>query len=245
MEAFARTLLELHELAQQGAPATFAPQALSLARRWIGFDGAVLGTGEAADPANPLQITQAHVEARSAHILDDYGRVAADDPVTRTFLRGPARPLRVDCRTLYRDGSCAGLDDFSREHRLRHLMLFGEPPQGEQAGRWLVLYRENGRSFTTADASVMHGFWLHLSHAIGLVRTARQGRLVEELPNLPELTSSQNNVARRFAVGLSYKHIAREMKVSPNTVRSHLLSAYARLGVHDKLELAARFGLRH
>lgn len=245
MEAFSRTLLELHELAEQVTPAAFAPQALRLVRRWIGFDGAVFGTGEAADPERPLQITQAHVEARSAGILDDYARVAADDPVTQAFLTGPVSPIRVDCRTLYRGESHAALDDFSREHRLRHLVLFGEPPRGEHPGRWLVLYRESGKTFTSADSEAMHGLWLHMARAMGVARTGRQIRLTETMPALPELTRAQNEVARRFAAGLSYKHIAREMNVSPNTVRTHLLNAYARLGIHDKIALAARFGVHH
>ena len=244
MEAFSRTLLELHELAEQVAPAAFASRALPLVRRWIGFDGAVFGTGEAVDPERPLQITQAHVDARSAGILDDYARVAADDPVTLAFLAGPARPIRIDCRATYRSEAHAALDGFTREHRLRHLMLFGEPPAEEHPGRWLVLYRENGKPFTSADSEAMHGLWLHLARAIGAARTGRQLRLMETMPTLPELTRTQNEVARRFAAGLSYKHIAREMNVSPNTVRTHLLNAYARLGIHDKLALATRFGLQ-
>lgn len=245
MEAFSRTLLELHELAEQTAPTAFAARSLPLVRRWIGFDGAVFGTGEAADPKQPLQITQAHVEARSTGILDDYARVAANDPVTFAFLARPSLPIRVNCRTLYQDAARAQLDVFSREHRLRHLMLFGEPPRGSHPGRWLVLYRENGKAFTSKDADALHGLWLHLSHAIGVAREGRQMRLTETMPSLPELTAAQNEVARRFAAGLSYKHIAREMNLSPNTVRTHLLNAYARLGVHDKLALGARFGVQH
>ena len=145
---------------------------------------------------------------------------------------------------LYRGAGHGALEAFSREHRLRHLMLFGEPPQGPDPGRWLVLYREDGKAFTAAEGEAMHGLWLHLAHVIGAARSGRQLRLVERMPPLPELTPAQNDVARRFAAGLSHKHIAREMKLSPNTVRTHLLHAYARLGVHDKVALAARFGVQ-
>lgn len=243
MEAFARTLLEFHELAEQAEPPAFAPQALQRVHRWIGFDGAVFGTGEARDAAQPLQITQAHVEARSEAILDDYATVAADDPVTRAFLARPARPLRIDCRALYRGRASAALDAFSREHRLRHLMLFGEPPAGDDPGRWLVLYRESGEEFSAGDAQAMHAMWLHLARALTAGRAGHQRRLVESLPSLTDLTSTQNDVARRFAAGLNHKQVARELGISPNTVRTHLLHVYARLDVHDKAALAARFGL--
>lgn len=244
MEAFSRTLLALHELAEQVEPIAFAPQALPLVRRWIGFDGAVFGTGEAADPARPLHITQAHVEARSTAILDDYAAVAAGDPVTQAFLARPVHPLRVDARKLYRGAACAAMDAFSRAHRLRYLMLFGEPPAGMHPGRWLVLYRENGRPFSARDADAMHGLWLHLARVLQVGRAGRQRRLVEDLPSLAELTGAQNDVARHFAAGLSHKQVARALGVSPNTVRTHLLHAYARLDVHDKAALAARFGLQ-
>jgi DNA-binding CsgD family transcriptional regulator len=54
------------------------------------------------------------------------------------------------------------------------------------------------------------------------------------------LTPGEQAVARRFAAGLSNKEIARELGVSPNTVRSQLLRSYSKLGVHDKAALAQR-----
>lgn len=55
-----------------------------------------------------------------------------------------------------------------------------------------------------------------------------------------QLSPSEYAVARRFAAGLSSKEIARELGVSPNTVRSQLSSIYAKLDVHDKAALAQR-----
>jgi DNA-binding CsgD family transcriptional regulator len=242
--SFARTLLELHELADQVPPAAFAPRALALVRHWVGFDGAVFGTGEALPPAaGQLQITQAHVEGRSSAILDDYAAVSASDPVTAAFVAGLPRPLRVDCAALYRPRERAPLQAFSRTHGLRHLMLFGEPPASAGAGRWMVLYREQGRGFSSADAEAMHGLWLHVARALGERQGASRRRIADRLPVLEGLTAAENEVARRFAAGLSHKEIARELAVSPNTVRSHLLHAYTKLGVHDKGALAACFGL--
>lgn len=54
------------------------------------------------------------------------------------------------------------------------------------------------------------------------------------------LTPGEYAAARRFAAGMSNKEIARELGVSPHTVRSQLSNAYAKLDVHDKAALAQR-----
>ena len=56
------------------------------------------------------------------------------------------------------------------------------------------------------------------------------------------LTESELIVAKRFATGLSNKKIAQQLGVSNNTVRSHIASAYSKLHVHNKAELAQLLG---
>jgi DNA-binding CsgD family transcriptional regulator len=60
------------------------------------------------------------------------------------------------------------------------------------------------------------------------------------LDRLALLSPGEYAVALRFAAGSSNKEIARELGVSPNTVRSQLSSIYAKLDVHDKAALAQR-----
>lgn len=45
-------------------------------------------------------------------------------------------------------------------------------------------------------------------------------------------------VARRFAAGLSHKEVARELGISPHTVRTQLMHVYSKLSLHDKGALA-------
>ena len=45
-------------------------------------------------------------------------------------------------------------------------------------------------------------------------------------------------MADAYAAGQSYKEIARELGLSPTTVRSHLRTVYGKLGVTSKIELA-------
>jgi DNA-binding CsgD family transcriptional regulator len=52
------------------------------------------------------------------------------------------------------------------------------------------------------------------------------------------ITPRETLVARRFAAGLSHKEVARELGISPNTVRTQLTHVYAKLQLHDKAALA-------
>ena len=81
---------------------------------------------------------------------------------------------------------------------------------------------------------------------IGLNREAL-GFLMYELPDpstlplrrLPEpcpLSERELNVLRLLAEGKVYKQIARELHLSPSTVRSHLHRAYRRMGVVDRTQ---------
>ena len=53
------------------------------------------------------------------------------------------------------------------------------------------------------------------------------------------LSRREDEVARAYASGLSYKHIAARFGVAPATVRTHLETIYRKLGVSTKFELAA------
>lgn len=53
-----------------------------------------------------------------------------------------------------------------------------------------------------------------------------------------ELTPSEYMVARRYAAGMRHKEIARELGLSPHTVRNQIAHLYLKLGIHDKAALA-------
>lgn len=52
------------------------------------------------------------------------------------------------------------------------------------------------------------------------------------------LSKRELEVAEAYAVGDSYKEIARTLGLSPTTVRTHLRTVYGKLGVASKIELA-------
>lgn len=56
----------------------------------------------------------------------------------------------------------------------------------------------------------------------------------------PLLSSAERRVALLFATGLTAARVAADLGVSPATVRNHLSSIYAKLGVHSKVELVRK-----
>ncbi len=51
------------------------------------------------------------------------------------------------------------------------------------------------------------------------------------------LTPREEQVARSFSAGMTYKEIAEELGLSPSTTRRHIESIYIKLGVSNKVEL--------
>lgn len=52
------------------------------------------------------------------------------------------------------------------------------------------------------------------------------------------LSRREMEVAKRFGEGRSYQDIALALHISPDTVRNHLKTIYAKLGIGNKVELA-------
>ncbi|MBK4995977.1 LuxR family transcriptional regulator [Pseudomonas sp. S37] len=55
---------------------------------------------------------------------------------------------------------------------------------------------------------------------------------------LQRLSPREYDVARSVGRGQTYKEIARELGLAPNTVRHHIRTIYAKLGVNDKVRVA-------
>lgn len=60
-------------------------------------------------------------------------------------------------------------------------------------------------------------------------------------PDLTELTAQEQAVAELVSAGMSNKQAAVELYLSVKTVQFHLTRIYAKLGIHSRGELAARF----
>ena len=56
-----------------------------------------------------------------------------------------------------------------------------------------------------------------------------------------ELTPTEEKVIRLLASGLQQKEISFQLDISVNTLKTHLRSAYRKLGVHNEAAAVARF----
>ena len=83
------------------------------------------------------------------------------------------------------------------------------------------------------------GYWVGqalMSRLIGTV--AKSQPVLEELPG--ELSERETEVAREVVAGRSNKEIARILGITERTVKAHLGTIFAKLGVRDRLQLALR-----
>lgn len=63
--------------------------------------------------------------------------------------------------------------------------------------------------------------------------------------NPADLSPRQREVLKLLATGRSAKEIARELVLTPGTVRSHLSAIYHRLGVHDRIAAVLALSRHH
>jgi DNA-binding NarL/FixJ family response regulator len=80
-------------------------------------------------------------------------------------------------------------------------------------------------------------------HVIGRLQVARQ-RETEARQTFDRLTARESQILVLLAYGRSTSETAAELHISPLTVRSHVKSILAKLGVHSKLE-AVSYALRN
>jgi PAS domain S-box-containing protein len=74
-------------------------------------------------------------------------------------------------------------------------------------------------------------------HAAGMIPRLQQLPALTEEPKLGKLTSREWAVLTRLLEGQRVAAIAADLYVSPSTVRNHLSSIYAKLGVHSQVDL--------
>lgn len=79
----------------------------------------------------------------------------------------------------------------------------------------------------------------HLNRLASACAVSQQGVAVRPLANIPgasPLTAREANVLRLIASGQSNKRIASALEVSPETVKSHIKSIFAKLGVDNRMQ---------
>ena len=93
--------------------------------------------------------------------------------------------------------------------------------------------------FTHALRSIEGGQTVFPQRQIGRNRERTGDELLAE-----QLTTREIEVLQLLAEGASSGHMAEQLDVSPNTVRTHVQGILSKLQVHSRLEAAA-FAVRH
>ena len=236
MHAQQEVLLELLQ-ASRCAPHAYRDEARAWLEREIGFDGSVWGHGRRA-AAGSIEIDGAELRGRPTALLEGFAEVAALDPVSRRFGATPRLLQNIQVSRDYREHALRPVEAYLCRHHVGQLMLCGVDcgPAGQLA--WLTLYREEKtRPFSEREAGLAAFALPFVLLASPQLTIPGEGGSREESACL---TAREHEVAQAYAGGGDYKSVARALALSPATVRSHLLSIFRKLSVHNKIELHRR-----
>ena len=80
-----------------------------------------------------------------------------------------------------------------------------------------------------------------IAHFAAYAAAANHAAPIAWTPRLDSLTAHQRKIAEMVAVGMRNKHIANELAITEGTVKVHLHTIFARLGVTSRVELGNTF----
>lgn len=228
-----QVLLDVLQAATELSGAQYRRFVLDWLKREIGFDGAVWGRGRRLADGT-VHVAGGEVMGRPAGLLADFAEVAQADPVSRRFGAAPRRVQCVDVARHYASPGLQPVGQYLERYQVRHLLLCGAVNRRGDLS-WITFFREDrGRPFEAA-AKMLAGF------AVPFVLLAGCANCMPEACNeCPGLSRREREVAAAYAAGEGYKGVARNLGLSPATVRTHLLAIFRKLDVHNKIELRQR-----
>ncbi|WP_454819183.1 response regulator transcription factor [Labrys neptuniae] len=112
---------------------------------------------------------------------------------------------------------------------------------------YVTFFRHRGSpSFIPADLALVEGAGDAVRLVLGrLWQLWQSGASIRGAANRVELSPREGQILDLLMDGGCAKTIARTLAISPGTVRNHIKSVYAKLGVHSQVELLAGGGDRH
>lgn len=97
-----------------------------------------------------------------------------------------------------------------------------------------------------AETVLAGGLWLPADVVTSVLRVLASTEIRSDQGNsrgdddLASLTDRERRVAEAVQRGLSNKEVARQLDITERTVKAHLSAAFRKLGVRDRMQLAAR-----
>jgi DNA-binding NarL/FixJ family response regulator len=140
------------------------------------------------------------------------------------------------------------IDELNEEQTSALLLLTGNPEEAARLAGWpvwgILPLDASAEDFSAVLHALAEGLWVGSPALVqGLLERQRQPMLAEAEQVVDPLTDRERQVLQLTAQGLANKQIAASLEISENTVKFHLSSLYAKLGVTSRTE-AVRAGAR-
>lgn len=220
MDSIGNLVLGVYRAARELSIPEFRAAALSEIRRAVHFDSAMWGVGEVHATAG-FVIERGHIANQQEGMLVSGAAVK---------------------------GHVFGATVHSITHEIQHLLVIASQDKVTAARGFISLRRVSARDRYSDDERLLTESLLpHFFEARTINRllwidrsSAPDGGGQRDGAAIFPLTRGERAVAAEIARGLSYKAAARALGISPSTVRNQLHTAYAKLGVNNKVALARR-----
>ncbi|MGD0753353.1 MAG: response regulator transcription factor [Anaerolineales bacterium] len=140
------------------------------------------------------------------------------------------------------------IDELNEEQTPPLLLLTGNPDEAARLAGWpvwgILPLEASAEEFSAVLHALAEGLWAGSPALVqGLLERHRLPMLAEAEQVVDPLTERERQVLQLTAQGLANKQIAASLEISENTVKFHLSSLYAKLGVTSRTE-AVRAGAR-
>ena len=140
------------------------------------------------------------------------------------------------------------IDELNEEQTPPLLLLTGNPDEAARLAGWpvwgILPLEASAEEFSAVLHALAEGLWAGSPALVqGLLERHRLPMLAEAEQVVDPLTERERQVLQLTAQGLANKQIAASLEISENTVKFHLTSLYAKLGVTSRTE-AVRAGAR-
>ena len=215
------------------AEARALPGARRLASTSVGIAYLALIELEAGDVASSERLARDALElaVENGHSYD----ITAANPhlaLGRVLMRGPDLHAALDHLERAVELSAPLESPYWHVHALLHL-AGGRHQLGDAEGASSALARARAEMEELPDVGVLADL-LSATEDLLTSRARREGFLGDEL------SEAELKVVRRLASGASLGDVARELYLSPNTVKTHRRSIYRKLGVSTREQLLER-----
>jgi DNA-binding NarL/FixJ family response regulator len=140
------------------------------------------------------------------------------------------------------------IDELNEEKTPALLLLTGNPEEAARLAGWpvwgILPTDASAEEFSAVLHALAEGLWAGSPALVqALLERQRLPMLAEGEQVVDPLTERERQVLQLTAQGLANKQIAAALEISENTVKFHLSSLYAKLGVTSRTE-AVRAGAR-